>query len=76
MQFCDGGPDVPDDLISTQLAGEVVFVVGAGVSRRVGLPLFRELVEQVYAHLGQAASAIPRYLADAAEADAWARGPN
>ena len=74
MQFCDGGPDVPDDLISAQLAGEVVFVVGAGVSRRVGLPLFRELVERVYARLGQAPPASPDTLADAAETDAWEGG--
>ena len=74
MQFYDGGPDVPDDLISDQLAGDVVFVVGAGVSRRVGLPLFGELVGKVYVRLGQAPPSSPDTLADAAEADAWAGG--
>jgi hypothetical protein len=73
MEFFDGGPDVPDDLISAQLAGEVVFVVGAGVSRRVGLPLFSELVWQVYARLGQAPPQSADSLADAAENDAWER---
>jgi NAD-dependent SIR2 family protein deacetylase len=73
MQFCDDGPDVPDDLISAQLAGDVVFVVGAGVSARAGLPLFGELVRKVYARLGQAAPQTPDSLADAAETDAWVR---
>jgi hypothetical protein len=73
MQFCDGGPDVPDELISAQLEAEVVFVVGAGVSARVGLPLFGKLVGQVYARLGQAPPQSPDSLADAAETDAWTR---
>lgn len=73
MQFRDGGPDVPDDLISAQLAGDVVVVVGAGVSARVGLPLFGELVRRVYERLGQAAPQTPDSLADAAETDAWVR---
>jgi NAD-dependent SIR2 family protein deacetylase len=74
MQFFDRGPDVPDDLISSQLAGDVVFVVGAGVSARVGLPLFGKLVQKVYARLGQAVPQTPDSLADAAETDAWERG--
>src|SRR5438874_13619653 len=73
MQFCDGGSDVPNDLISTQLGGDVVFVVGAGVSARVGLPLFGNLVRKVYARLGQAVPQTPDSLADAAETDAWER---
>jgi NAD-dependent SIR2 family protein deacetylase len=74
MQFYDGGPDVPEDLISAQLAGDVVLVIGAGVSARVGLPLFGELVRRVYARLGQGAPGTPDSLADAAEAEAWSRG--
>ena len=74
MEFFDGAPDIPNDLISAQLAGDVVFVVGAGVSARVGLPLFDKLVRKVYAHLGQAAPQTPEALADAAETDAWVRG--
>jgi len=73
MKFYDSGPDVPDDLISAQLAGDVVFVVGAGVSARVGLPLFGELVRKVYARLGQGAPQTSESLADAAETEAWAR---
>ena len=63
-----------DDLIRAQFAGEVVFVVGAGVSRRVGLPLFGELVAQVYARVGQACPGAPGSLADVAETDAWGNG--
>jgi len=74
MQFLDSGPDIPDDLIRAQLAGEVVFVVGAGVSKRVGLPLFGDLVAQVYARVGQACPGAPGSLADVAEAVAWGRG--
>ncbi len=71
MQFCDFGPDVPETLIRDQLAGEVVLVVGAGVSRRIGLPLFADLVKCVYAKLGQAIPGTPNSLASAAEAEAW-----
>src|SRR5881275_2492374 len=35
VQFLGFRTDIPDDLIRAQLAGEVVFVVGAGVSKRV-----------------------------------------
>jgi SIR2-like protein len=73
MEFCEDGPDVPDDLISAQLAGDVVFVVGAGVSHRTGLPLFGELVEKLYGRIGQAIPGTPNSLADAAETEAWER---
>ncbi len=48
MQFIEAGPDVPVDLVIAQERGEALFVCGAGVSRMVRLPLFRELVENVY----------------------------
>jgi SIR2-like domain len=53
MQFLPNGPDIPADLIVAQEKGETVFICGAGVSRTVGLPLFRELVEGVYQELGE-----------------------
>ncbi|WP_119716990.1 SIR2 family protein [Cognatilysobacter tabacisoli] len=53
MRFVDDGPDVPRELIVRQERGETVFVCGAGVSRTIGLPLFGELVEAVYQHLGE-----------------------
>lgn len=73
MQFHDTGPDIPEELIRAQMAGDVVFVVGAGVSQRVGLPSFAQLVAKVYEHLGQACPGTPNTLADVAEAEAWER---
>jgi hypothetical protein len=73
MRFNNSGPDVPEALIQAQLAGEIMFVVGAGVSRRAGLPLFEGLVEDVYARLHQGSPGTPESLADAAETEAWRR---
>jgi SIR2-like domain len=53
MRFLPDGPDIPPDLISAQERGEVLFVCGAGVSRTVGLPNFRGLVEGVYRELDE-----------------------
>jgi NAD-dependent SIR2 family protein deacetylase len=51
MRFVDGGPDIPETLLRAHLAGEVVFVVGAGLSQNAQLPDFKTLVERVYRHL-------------------------
>lgn len=48
MTFLPNGPDIPADLVAAQERGEAIFVCGAGVSKTVGLPLFRGLVEEVY----------------------------
>ncbi len=53
MRFVSGGPDVPKELIATQEKGQTIFICGAGVSRTVGLPLFRGLVEGIYRQLGE-----------------------
>jgi hypothetical protein len=53
MQFVQDGPNVPPDLVTAQEKGQTIFVCGAGVSRPVGLPLFRGLVEGVYRELGE-----------------------
>ena len=53
MQFLPNGPDIPSDLIAAQEKGEAIFICGAGVSRTVGLPLFRGLVEGIYHELGE-----------------------
>lgn len=47
MQYFDNGPNIPDELISACLAGNVVFFCGAGVSRAAGLPGFKELTDQL-----------------------------
>jgi hypothetical protein len=53
MKFLEASADVPDELIREINDGEVVFLCGAGVSRGVGLPSFRELTDQVYTRLGE-----------------------
>jgi hypothetical protein len=53
MRFLPNGPDIPADLIAAQERGDTLFICGAGVSRTVGLPLFRGLVESVYRALGE-----------------------
>jgi hypothetical protein len=53
MRFLPNGPDIPAELIAAQEKGETLFVCGAGVSRTVGLPLLRGLVEGVYRELGE-----------------------
>lgn len=53
MRFCATGTDIPDDLITAVNDGLVTFICGAGVSKRVGLPLFKDLAEEVYRRLGE-----------------------
>lgn len=53
MRFLEDGADIPDELIHTVTDGNAVFLCGAGVSRRVGLPSFEVLTEQVYRELGE-----------------------
>lgn len=53
MQFEADCADIPEELIADQQRGEVVFLCGAGVSQRVGLPSFYKLVTDIYAALHQ-----------------------
>jgi hypothetical protein len=53
MRFLPDGLDIPAALIGAQEKGDVLFVCGAGVSRTVGLPLFRGLIEGVYRELDE-----------------------
>ena len=53
MRFIEDGPDIPDQLISAQEKGEVVFFCGAGISCDVGLPDFECLVKKVSDDLAQ-----------------------
>jgi NAD-dependent SIR2 family protein deacetylase len=53
MRLLPNGPDIPQDLVSSQEKGQTIFVCGAGVSRTIGLPDFRGLVEGVYQQLGE-----------------------
>lgn len=51
VQYKRNGPRLPVDLVRARDSGEVVFVVGAGVSKGSGLPLFSELTRCVYNEL-------------------------
>ena len=53
MRLLPDGADIPDPLIRAAIAGEVVFLCGAGVSYRAGMPLFKGLTEYVYERLGE-----------------------
>jgi hypothetical protein len=53
MWVLPDGPDIPAELVAAQEKGQTIFVCGAGVSRTVGLPLFRGLVEGIYRQLGE-----------------------
>jgi NAD-dependent SIR2 family protein deacetylase len=53
MRFLEDGADIPDELIRTVTDGDAVFLCGAGVSQRAGMPSFRGLTEQVYQKLGE-----------------------
>lgn len=68
MRFIPGTPDIPDDLIKDVADGHAVFLCGAGVSMRVGMPSFGELTDQIYSEIGE----MPKH--EAAEVEALKRG--
>ena len=51
MRFAGHSLDIPDDLVTAQERGKLLFVCGAGLSRTAGLPSFAELVKGVYGRL-------------------------
>lgn len=55
LQFIEGGPKLPFELISSQEEGQVVFLCGAGVSMGppVWFPDFKKLVEDIYKDLNE-----------------------
>lgn len=59
MRFLEESADIPDELIEAARDGKVVFLCGAGVSLRVGLPSFEALTQQVYDYLGESANDEP-----------------
>ncbi len=72
MRFVENGPDVPEEVLQAQRKGELLFVVGSGVSKRLGLPLFSELAADVYRALGQPPPGEANSLAEVGEVEAWA----
>lgn len=53
MKIQDDTADIPDRLLALQERGEVVFLCGAGVSQRVGLPSFAALTQNIYQRLDE-----------------------
>ena len=53
MRLVKDGPDIPDELIRQHEDGRVVFFCGAGISRSVGLPDFKELVDRIEKETGR-----------------------
>jgi hypothetical protein len=51
--FVPDGPEVPERLLQAHEEGRVVFFCGAGISYPAGLPGFQDLVERVYAEIGE-----------------------
>ncbi|GGB68982.1 SIR2 family protein [Blastomonas aquatica] len=74
MLFVPDGPDIPISLLSEQRNGNLMFVIGAGVSVAAGLPLFGRLAELAYERLGQAIPGKPDSLATQAEVEALSAG--
>jgi SIR2-like domain len=54
MRFFPGATDIPDELVRDVSDGNAVFLCGAGVSMRVGLPSFESLTTGIYADIGEA----------------------
>jgi|GEM_PF-1265759 len=74
MHFDPNGPDLPLSLLRTHRSGNLLLIVGAGISKAAGLPLFGELADQIYMRLGQALPGEPGSLASRAEIDARKAG--
>ncbi|MDQ2777320.1 MAG: SIR2 family protein [Acidobacteriota bacterium] len=53
VQFVEGGPMIPVELLQSLEDGRLVIFCGAGVSRRCGLPDFKTLVTDLITYLGQ-----------------------
>lgn len=53
MHLTDDTAEIPDRLIALQEKGEIVFLCGAGISQRYGLPSFYKLTTDIYTHLGE-----------------------
>ncbi|MBN2690226.1 MAG: SIR2 family protein [Gammaproteobacteria bacterium] len=47
MRFITNGPDIPSDIIKAQEEGKLIFFCGAGISIKLGLPDFNQLVDKV-----------------------------
>lgn len=62
MRFFADGPNIPDELLEAHDQGTVVFLCGAGVSYRAGMPDFLGLAKHVVEELGAPEDAESRTL--------------
>ena len=53
MRSHENGADIPSELLTAVSKSDAIFLCGAGVSKRAGLPQFDELTEQVYCRIGE-----------------------
>lgn len=53
LKLLENGADIPDVLIRFVNEGTATFLYSAGVSLRVGLPIFKTLTESVYSQFGE-----------------------
>ena len=53
MRFRENGADIPAELLNAVSKGDAIFLCGAGVSKRAGLPLFDDLTAQIYDAIGE-----------------------
>jgi hypothetical protein len=52
MRFTEAGPRIPNELLDSRDAGDVVFLCGAGISIPAALPDFFKLTTDVARGLG------------------------
>lgn len=65
MRFTEHGPSVPNELLDSRDAGDVVFLCGAGISIPAGLPDFFKLTVGVANRLGVQPDSLPGRLIEA-----------
>src|ERR1700737_3149809 len=65
MRFTEAGPGIPNELLDSRDAGDVVFLCGAGISIPAGLPDFFKLTTDVARRLGVQPDSHPRRLIEA-----------
>src|ERR1700687_6171566 len=65
MRFTEAGPGIPNELLDSRDAGDVVFLCGAGISIPAGLPDFFKLTAEVARCLGVQSDSQPGRLIEA-----------
>ena len=74
MRFTEAGPGIPNELLDSRDAGDVVFLCGAGISIPAGLPDFFKLTTDVARRLGVQPDSQPGRLIEAERQNRLAGG--